>query len=147
MAPQGAVGRAVSAVSHILFDRDASIGVVQLMWVMIGLEALYMHGKEGLAQQLYEKGQVVLGAIREHNKTFRNLYSYRSRFVHGGIDIPLSYSPYDAVLRYEQVRDEAYATEIAATAFLLATLQKMIQMGVHNLDFDWKLREIPQVSK
>ena len=107
------------------------------MWCMIGLESLYTRGKEGLAEQLFEKAQVLLGPVGSNKKKFKKLYSFRSRFVHGDLDFPLAYTPYDADrMKTEDELDEAAFLSIA---FLLATLQRMIQDGMTDLNYKWVL--------
>jgi hypothetical protein len=139
--PHGTVGRAVSALSHLIGIQQSSSPGASLMWCMIGLEALYTRGKEGMSEQLYEKAQALLGSIKTHKKSFRGLYSYRSRFVHGDLDIPLAYTPYDGVQDLQKIEDEAYDAALLAAALLVATLQAMIKHNLSDLHFQWVLQK------
>ena len=136
--PQGSVGRAISALSHVI---KGDFDVVNLMWCMIGIEALYLKGKQGISEQLFEKTQALLGPVHEHKRAFRGLYEYRSRFVHGDLDTPLAYTPYDATKEYEEFYDETHDTMLRANSLLLATLQKMVELDIYSLDFRYSLEE------
>jgi len=135
--PRGSLGRAVAAMSRLLgFDRP---GYAALMWCMIGLEALYAQGKKGLSDQLFEKAKVLLGAPQTHKKAFRGLYDYRSRFIHGDLDFPLAYTPYDAADAFMDSVLSNYERERLATALLIGTLQAMVSSGRMDLQFRWEL--------
>jgi len=135
--PRGPLGRAVSSVSQLLgFDPPAT--GTALMWALVGLEALYTQGKEGLGQQLFEKAELLLGRPVAHNRSVRRLYDFRSRFVHGDIDFPLAYSPYSNDTWMEAVVPAA-EHEALATALLIATLQAMLAANRTQLQFKWQL--------
>jgi hypothetical protein len=138
--PSGPLGRAITALSQIspLGEPESSAA---LMWCMVGLEALYTRGKEGIASQLLEKAQVLLGPVGRDRKAFRGLYDYRSRFVHGGLDFPLSYTPYDGLDAFLDAQLNLYDNELLAEALLLATLQAMVTRDLMDLHFRWELVE------
>lgn len=136
--PTGEAGRAVSALSRQLGYCEAAHGEA-LMWSMIGLEALYTQGREGLSEQLFEKAQVLLGPVKSHKKDFKRLYSHRSRFVHGAVDVPLSYTPYDALDEFMNSTLDMWDVELLALAFLLGSLQAMVRADVTDLKFVWTL--------
>lgn len=139
--PTGGLGRAVAAFSHLIgFDSDTAAGT-DLMWAMLGLEALYTSGHEGLSDQLREKVAVLLGDPHANMKRFRSLYDYRSRFVHGSLDIPLSYSPFDAVDSFSDSEGKTYHAELTAVALLLSSLQAMVAQGRSRLEFKWGLED------
>jgi len=136
--PIGHLGRAVAALSHLLSDA-AEYGGPALMWTMIGLEALYTRGREGLSEQLREKTQVLLGVPESDAKRFKGLYDYRSKFIHGGLDVPLMYTPYDAVDAFMKSILDTYHAELTGIALLIATLQKMVTENRKDLKFHWVL--------
>jgi hypothetical protein len=136
--PYGALGRAVSAASKLL-GFDAPAPGEGLMWCMIGLEALYTSGHEGLSAQLLEKAQVLLGQLQAHKKAFKGLYPYRSRFIHGDLDFPLAYTPYDALEAFMKSEMHLYDIELLSTAFLIGSLQSMASAGRMDLRFHWAL--------
>ena len=136
--PSGNVGRAVAALSHLIGHREESVGAM-LMWAMIGLEALYVGGREGLSAQLRDKVQVLLGGPENKLKRFKILYDYRSKFIHGALDIPLAYTPYDAVDAFMKSEMDTYNAGLTGIALLVATLQKMVIEERDTLEFHWAL--------
>lgn len=138
--PVGALGRAVAALSHLLGHDEESVGA-DLMWAMIGLESLYTGGREGLSEQLRAKISALLGEPTAERSRFKSLYSYRSRFVHGGLDMPLSYTPFDGVDAFWESQGTTYKNEKTAIAILVSTLQRMAMDGRRELTFRWQLDE------
>lgn len=136
--PSGDLGRAVSALSRLL-GYDSLAPEEGLMWCMVGLESLYAQGHTGLSEQLIDKGEVFLGPLTQNRRSFKHLYAHRSKFIHGDFDFPLSYTPYDAVEAFSASEGESYGVELLATAFLLATLQRMSEQGLRALRFHWFL--------
>lgn len=140
--PGSSVGRAVSALSQLTGWSSSPSPAIGLMWCMVGLEALYTKGKQGLSEQFFDKTQVFLGSVSENKKVFKGLYDFRSRLVHGDIDFPLAHTPYDAVETYEKFSEEASDAESRALAILIATFQRLVIRKQHKLDFQYKLIEI-----
>ena len=140
--PSGSLGRAIAALSHVVGYESESSGAA-LMWGMVGLESLYTSGREGLSEQLREKVAVLLGSPDEDKKRFSGLYSFRSRFVHGGLDTPLAYTPYDAVDAFRKLEGDMFRAELTAVALLTSTLQAMAAQGRTELDFRWVLESLP----
>lgn len=138
--PTGSLGRAVAALSRLLGYEDNVAGAA-LMWSMVGLEALYTSGKEGLSEQLREKAQVLLGRVETYKKRFTGLYNFRSEFIHGGRDLPLAYTPYDAVDAFWKSEGAVYDAELLATSLLVASLQSMASRKMTELQFRWVLDE------
>ncbi len=138
--PTGNLGRAVAALSHVLGYNNSESEGPSLMWAMIGLESLYTRGREGLSEQLREKVKVLLGSPDLDAKRFKGLYVYRSKFIHGGLDIPLHYTPYDGLDAYQESILDTYHAQLTATAILIATLQKMVVDDRSDLDFYWALK-------
>ena len=132
--PSGRAGRAVAALSHLLEARPPS----GLMYALLGLEALYCESTRHLLQQLREKAQLVLGAPTEHKKAFRDAYGFRSRFVHGDINLPLAYTPYDANPDFERFSSESYKAESLVSQVLVATVQKMVAEDLYDLEFRYE---------
>lgn len=136
--PSGDLGRGVAALSRLLGYEVEAAGS-ELMWAMIGLEALYLRGREGLTEQLREKVETLLGAPDVDRKRFQRLYAYRSQFVHGGLDVPLAYTPYDAVEAFMHSELKTFHSALTGTALLVATLQRMLQDNRVSLKFRWVL--------
>jgi len=132
---RGRVGRGLAAFSHCL-SADRGFGsAVGLLWAMVGLEALYCSSHEGLRSQLTERSQLILGPFVTHKKRFGQVYDYRSRFVHGDMDVPFAHRERrddEDVWSFIWESDDAASLALAA---LIATLQVLIQQGSHDLAF------------
>lgn len=131
----GSLGRALAALTHILRHKATDSGSLQLVWSVLGLEALYAKGNTGLCAQLVGKTEALLGPRLQHKKEFGRMYDFRSRFIHGDIDIPFSYI--DAEPDFERFHSDLFGSEDIALATLLATLQKMATMDLYSLDFSY----------
>ena len=105
------------------------------MWGMVGLEALYCRGKDGLRAQVSEKAQLLLGVLSSHKKRIGQLYDYRSSFLHGSRDIPFAQrereDDQDAMQFFWQSDDESALAIIA----LLASIQELVVRNWHELEF------------
>ena len=91
--------------------------------------------------QLREKVQVLLGRVETYKKRFTGLYNFRSEFIHGGRDLPLAYTPYDAVDAFWKSEGAVYDAELLATSLLIASLQIMASRKMTELQFRWVLDE------
>jgi hypothetical protein len=138
--PTGSLGRAVAALSRLLGYEENASGSA-LMWSMVGLETLYTSGREGLSEQLREKAQVLLGRVETHKKAFNGLYSFRSKFIHGALDSPLAYTPYDGVDAFWKTEGAVHDAELLALSLLVASLQVMAARKITELLFRWVLDE------
>ncbi len=133
---RGPLGRAVAAFSYVLSGSHQTEGAI--VWPLIGLEALYGRGKDGLERQIFEKSELFLGPRREFKKKFREIYDTRSRFVHGTVDMPLVYSLFDAAPEYEQFHDQFSAVTDLAVAVLVASLQRLALEDRVDLEFQYQ---------
>lgn len=93
---------------------------------MVGLEALYAEGTEGLRRQILQKSEITLGPRTAFKKQFERIYEVRSRFIHGDTPFPLAYSESTSAV-------EAQGREIGeafglAQAMLLGSLQRLISL-------------------
>lgn len=113
---------------------DSKSFIEDLFWSVSGLEALYASGQTGIAEQLSEKIQVVLGHPSDFQKIIKKLYNFRSRFIHGDIPIPsiLSANTLDAE---EALEKDLFKYTPLSTAILIASLQYLIINNKHNLKF------------
>lgn len=133
-------GRALAALSCILCrspDQGSEMGIV---WALLGLEALYGEGNQGLSQQILRKSELVLGTKRANKKRLAGVYNYRSRFLHGDIDMPFAFTdnhmdPPDL----GKFMFETYDYWGIATSMLVATLQQMVRLKLVELKFSLSL--------
>ena len=109
-----------------------------MFWALIGIETLYCSGKEGLSEQIFNKTQVVLGEIKDYKKRVKQMYDFRSRLVHGDLDVsPLHYDLDD--VDEQQFQQNLYDSAILAVAILTTTLQQMVKRDKVNLRFQYVL--------
>ena len=132
---KGRLGRAVAALSYIASPTHQLES--EVLWPLIGLEALYCTGKDGLQAQILRKSEVYLGARHEDKKRLNRVYEARSKFVHGQYDLPMAYTAYNATPEYEAVNEELDAAHKFATKVLVATLQKAAAEGRFELEFEY----------
>lgn len=130
------VGRAIAAFSHLFVGSPGQSSDELLFWALLGLESIYGRGREGLAEQLREKSHVLLGMPATHKKVVSRMYDFRSRFVHGDIDIPFRGAPFDELSGYTEKMDEGQSTGIA---LLLSTLQALAKVGRTEIEFEYKI--------
>jgi hypothetical protein len=115
---------------------------MQLLWALVGLEALYVHGKSELAQQVRDKAQAFLGAQEKFKKAVTKMYDFRSRFVHGDLDFPGLCLIGDARKTVERFDDELRDATAVAVAMLVGTLQEVIRRDWDGLRFDYTISNI-----
>lgn len=141
------VGRALSAFSHTFSSIEESSGnSTQLFWVILGLETLFTEGKNNLNQQLIEKTQILLGPQKEYKKLVKNLYNYRSRFLHGDLPFPNLFCQWEVGPEIDEYFDKSFQNLQIATAILLASLQWLAKNNKKELDFEciYKIKETKQ---
>ena len=140
---RGRTGRALAALSYLAPPRPESGSSMNLAWVLLGLEALYASGNVGLREQLVAKTELVLGPRSENKKAFGAMYDFRSRLLHGDIDLPLRYTPFDAVPYFERHIEELGDFEGLGLAALVATIQVMINNSLQELGFRYAIEAKP----
>jgi hypothetical protein len=133
----GRVGRAVSALSFLMRP-DLELSPSDLVWALLGLEALYCSGAQGKQSQLIEKSSLLLGPNTTNASKFREMYEYRSRFLHGNFDFPRAYIDMNDDAAGE-FRGDAYECWSLASCLLIATLQEMVNRDLNELNFRYAL--------
>ena len=130
--------RAIFAFTQI-FDDLQNDSHIDFVWGMIGLEALFAQDKNGIQQQLNEKIQVILGELKDFKKIIKQMYNYRSKFLHGDLDIPSKFQVdemfeknLDFIFKYEEMKS-------LAIAILIATFQYMVKNNLDELKFKYEL--------
>ena len=134
------MGRALSALSHLTSESLNDSSSIELVWILLGLEALYSKGNVGLKEQLLAKTEPILGRRIENKKAFGAVYDFRSRLIHGDIDIPMRFTSHDAVPAFEEFQSELSRNESIALAALIATLQFMTARNLRSLVFKYELQ-------
>jgi hypothetical protein len=138
------LGRALCAFSFLMSERPwASAYISDLIWSMIALEALYGKGNVDMTNQIVEKTQVFLGPQKDFKKDVKKMYDYRSRLLHGDLDLPSAHSGDSD----DEFANESSRASSIATAILVSTLQRMARENLHALQFHYVLREDPTAAK
>lgn len=127
-----AVTRAVLALLRLTQTGDAA---EELLWIMIGLEALFTESDTGLLQQLKQRSQMLLGSSKRGSKQIGELYRVRSKFVHGKLNFAGPHHFQDAMpeyAAYNQTMDEAIAT---GRRMLIAAVQELVLRRWRTLEY------------
>lgn len=124
--------RAVNTFSHIfsdLFEKSTDI----LFWNMVGIEALLAKGNKDIQLQIKEKSALVVGEPTEFKKKLGKLYEYRSKFVHGELNIPAKFSSDEDLFE-----DEYWDYTSFSTSILLALLRELITKKKTEFIFEYR---------
>jgi len=133
------VARALNAFTY-LFKHEPGNMAFDLFWSLIGVEALYCSSKDSISEQIYEKVQLVLGPVTESKKKIKGMYNFRSRLVHGDLDIPPNNFDYEDTDE-EKFQTEMFEATIMAVAILTTTLQEIIIKNETDLKFKYVLEK------
>jgi len=135
--PSGPSGRAISALTHLLEGNG-----LELVWAVLGLEALYCRGNKDLAHQLRQKTSALLGEPVEYKKRVQELYDHRSQLVHGGLDIPIAYDFIEVVESVERYQQRDMDSHDLGTTLLVSTIQHLILKRGYSIESDFTVRVV-----
>ena len=94
------------------------------------LEALFNTPEAGISKALRERAFLVLGEPNENRKKIQkainSFYGYRSKYVHGGVDIPNPMSTMLEDKSVDKIYEELNNHKNIAMLLLVASLQKLI---------------------
>ena len=124
--------RAINALTQT-FGKISESTSPHLFWVMLGIEALLAEGNNNVTNQIRTKCIVLFGEPKEFKKKLNQLYDYRSRFVHGDIDIPPK-------LFYEDDQDfsKEYQQQLDfGMSILIALIRKLICENKTEFKFEY----------
>ena len=130
------LGIAYAAFSFMMGDPGSS-SKSKLVWALMGLEALYCKGGSGLREQLVSKTEVFLGERITHKKSFGKMYDYRSRLMHGDVNLVYRHNQYDGSRELNEFDSEFSNAEQLAISVLLSTLQKLCMLNIYELKFTY----------
>ncbi len=137
------VGRALNAMTQIMNEKALDMPL-QLVWSMIGLEAIYCRRTEAVLEQLRDGSSLLLGTC-PIRKLFNTMYDSRSKFLHGTMNFAgsdLLEDARDDVGKFDQSMAEASALAIAV---LVATIQELVVRGWTGVGFRYEV--VPEVDK
>jgi hypothetical protein len=133
------IERAMASYTHSL-AQGVTNGGESLFWLMQGLEAFYCRGNGDLRRQLGEKSRIFLGEWEDRKNIVGKLYDFRSKFVHGSFGLERWNSRGAGWDEYFHDQLELEAAGTMAARMLTATLQRCIEIGASEVEFDYKLR-------
>ncbi|GAB6098089.1 hypothetical protein JCM14469_43450 [Desulfatiferula olefinivorans] len=140
---EGRFGRAIASITHIM-QNDFSDAIddlnLDVVWALIGLEAIYGNGNVGLKNQIIEKSQVFLGKPEKFKKLLSQAYDLRSRVIHGDVDIPFKYSNSDTAIKHKGSSTDLGEARLITLAVLLSTVQKLILEDRNELSFKYQIQ-------
>jgi hypothetical protein len=131
------LGRGLAAFSHLFSDGNNAVDSLDL-WSIIGLESLYK--SNGSKRELLTKIQLFLGENTKLKSVIDDLYGVRSSFVHGGMNFPFIFCPYNAMEDYRKYMHKSLSLEQTTVALLVATLQKMYSLNLSDIEFEYRLK-------
>lgn len=139
---QTPVSRALHVYSKLLEKSSSTSEELQLLWSMIGLEAVFTDesiNEESLSSQIVSKSKLLFDDM-VNSKKIKNMYKIRSKFIHGKLNSTILI---EDVFEEEKIMDR-YNFPIAdaaklATTLLLSALQHFISNGWNDIKFDRKI--------
>lgn len=134
--PINRIQRTLNAFSY-LFDgnRDTT-----LIYSLIGLEALFVDGNEGIRKQIDSKTQIVLGERTEFKKLVNELYDYRSRYIHGQLNLTNKFFVDDISEEVWKHKSVTSDNSQLAMLVLIASIQRLIELNRTEYEFELRLR-------
>lgn len=127
------LSRAFNSFTY-LYARDLP-DPFQILVALMGIEALYGSGRPGIAAQIVERTQLLLGPRSSFKGDLRRMYDLRSATIHGGFGFPPLDTPFDYPPAYKRRWKELGDAEALAGAVLVASLQELQQRGATHLNF------------
>jgi hypothetical protein len=92
---------------------------------MVALEAQYIQDdNSSKSQQLIKNSALFIGSIPESEKLIKNMYNFRSRFLHGQKNF---HNQFALKVDEEKFTDSLFTTSNIAVAMLLSTIQKLFK--------------------
>jgi hypothetical protein len=123
------VGRALCAFSRIV-EFSNTDEPIHLLWSLLGIECLYVQGNIAILEQVKEKTKLILGEQSAFKKALGQMYDFRSKFVHGALNIPRIGTDY-----HKKYSGELIESISVAAAVFLATLQELVRKDWKELAF------------
>jgi len=133
----------LNALSHVFHDVLGKDSYADILWIMIGLEALYCQGNSNVFGQLNVKSALLLGKRVSFKKEFNKMYDYRSRFVHGDLNFQNQYTYVDSSEKVDLHLDDFWSVRALALATFIATLQRLVMENWSSISFEYILKGEP----
>ena len=132
--------RAIYAFTNLFANHINEDSYIDLIWSMIALESLYAKSKNGIQEQLNEKIKVILGELKDFKKIIKQMYDFRSQFLHGSLEIPSKFNCNDNSNERLDFMFKYWDTTSISIAILIGTFQYMVMNNLDELDFKYTLK-------
>jgi hypothetical protein len=129
------IGKSINAYSHVLHHLN-SLSPEHIIWASIGIETLYADGNQNLLEQLDTKSQIILGSRESYLDIFKQFYNYRSRLLHGDMDVPGANYRMDDTPEFDAYTKNIIEIGGVAVSVLFCTLQQLIDGNRTSLEFE-----------
>ena len=119
-----AIDRALNALTYTMEDSSYE----KIFYILLGLEALYNDNESnGIVEQIRVKTESLLNRPQIYRKKISTFYKNRSDFVHGKLNFPTKYYPYDATDEFQDFYFNKYVQTVDnSMSILIATIQGCI---------------------
>jgi hypothetical protein len=133
------LGRGLCAFSYFFLQgsRGNTAEPLEDLWALVGLESLYK--TNGSRSELKERIRLFLGDHPRLNSLIDSLYKIRSSVIHGGMNMPFSFCPYDATNEIDSFEQKSTRVAESSTALLVATMQKMFKLNIYDIRYEQRL--------
>jgi hypothetical protein len=122
------LGRALVYLSKLFGTYESKQKFSSAVWAISGIEALLADSQGGIERQIKERLSALLPSIysRDIEKHIAEMYGFRSRVLHGQVDIAASINYYTMQINDETSEKETNA-EVFATAVLIFLIQTLFE--------------------
>lgn len=118
------IDRALNALTYTLGNTSYET----IFYILMGIEAIYNdNANNGITEQIRVKTEALLKRPEKFKKRISKIYDNRSKFIHGKLNFPTKYCPYDAKEDFEDFYFNKYIETIEdAISILISTIQEYI---------------------
>ncbi|HWJ29375.1 MAG TPA: hypothetical protein VNS32_22740 [Flavisolibacter sp.] len=131
--------RAINAFSYIFHDNLHDNSYIDLFYSLIGIEALFVDGKDNVQRQVDAKSQLLLGERSIFKKKFNELYDFRSRYIHGQLNFTSKY--YVGEENSQLHKEKNFDNSCLGVLILLSSIQKHLEFGKSEIEFEYRIKE------
>ncbi|AZQ57514.1 hypothetical protein EJ994_01325 [Maribacter sp. MJ134] len=129
------VQRGINSFSYS-FYKPGQLESSNLFWMMLGIEAILCEGKSEIQKQISMKLSLIFDTPPNFKKKINQLYNYRSRLIHGDLNLTGKFS-YDRNELTEEYNNYLYF----ATSILISLIKDLIQKNKTKYEFEIILKD------
>jgi len=140
--PNNRIERALNAFSYLFHENFSEDNASDLFYSVLGIEALFVSGHDNIQKQVDLKTQILFGERTNFKKRFNELYDFRSRYIHGQLNIVNRFfldGMNDQI--FNKHIEPLYNNTQFAILILVASIQKHIELNKIELEFEYKLKK------